>query len=807
MRFNVLGALEVVSGRSTVSLKGMRQRAVLGFLLLHANEAVPLSRLVKALWPDEVPASGRKMVQNAVSGLRFALAPKKDSSSFPVLLTRSPGYVLRIDPVHIDLFRFQEFANIGRAALENDPDRAARVLREAAALWRGPALADLVEAGVAWPELEQLEDARVSVMEDRFEAELSTGKHAEVLGELEALFEAEPHRERLCGQLMTALYRCGRHVEALQVYRRTRSALIEGLGLEPGRELRDLEQAILVHDVALRLPARDGGTASAVPKLVLAEMRPAENMAERRLVSVLAVAAVQRADADPEDVGRASLDVTAAVHAEVERAGGVVFGSAGSIVLAAFGVPRTHCDDPARAVRTALAIKDRLTRERRADLRIAVTTGEALVGNQSLVGAVVDTGVLRISAVRGGSVWMCDATAEAVREQPVPGALPFLDREHDLDQLRGVLSRTVRSRRPHLVTVLGEAGMGKDRLIGEFARSLASADVGARLLTVELPRLSEQGFPHALAQLVRGCAGIVGTDSVVQARTKLVATVRELVGAGGLADRMIDGLLAPAVFHTGTPTWAGGGESVAMLRRLVRELAAHAPLVVVMPDLHRADDRLLDFVSGLVRDVGSVPLLVIATARPELPQRRPGWSDGGRDSTTMTLAPLSDEAMTTVLDSMLDGRWTPERRAALAVRLGGNPLFAIEYARAIRNGGEVALPSVVRRTVAARVDTLPPADKAVLRDAAVLGDTVRASGVAEVGGRGADEVALSLERLERQEFLRRARTRAINGELVYVFSPELVRDVVRAQLPKAGQPHQQHRHRPATRTAEAVAAV
>lgn len=261
MRFRILGPLEAIvdgsgegSGRS-LELGGVKQRALLGMLLLQPNRVVATSKLLTALWSDVPPPSARKVVQNAVWGLRRVFAAGASDEHPAVLLTRAPGYVLCVAPDRVDLHCFQQLARRGREALvAGEPQKASELLGRARELWHGPVLADLVETGIGWAELAAVGRSGLDATEDWFEAELACGRHFSVLGELESLAEAEPHRERLSGQLMLALYRCGRQTDALGVYHRVRTALREQHGLEPGRELQRLERAILTHDVALRGP-------------------------------------------------------------------------------------------------------------------------------------------------------------------------------------------------------------------------------------------------------------------------------------------------------------------------------------------------------------------------------------------------------------------------------------------------------------------------------------------------------------------------------------------------------------------------
>ncbi|MFD5570622.1 BTAD domain-containing putative transcriptional regulator [Streptomyces cadmiisoli] len=198
--------------------------------------------------------TARKILQNAIWGLRRALLPTGAATAPVALRTQPPGYCLDVPLDRIDLHLFHRWVKDGRSRLEaGEPDTAVQLLSDALDLWRGPALLDITEAGLMWPELSSLESTRLDVLEDFFEAHLACGRHQTVLGQLESVVEAEPLRERACGQLMRALYRCGRQSDALGVFSRLRTLLVEDLGLEPSRELQQLQQAILNHDPDLAL--------------------------------------------------------------------------------------------------------------------------------------------------------------------------------------------------------------------------------------------------------------------------------------------------------------------------------------------------------------------------------------------------------------------------------------------------------------------------------------------------------------------------------------------------------------------------
>jgi DNA-binding SARP family transcriptional activator len=254
MDFRILGSLEVWDGERQLELGGSKRRAVLALLLLHANEVVALDRLVDQLWGEKAPRNAAAAIRTHVSRLRKELGPE-------VVATRAWGYVLRTEPGGFDLERFERL----RAEAESLPARErAEKLREALALYRGPPLEDIAfEPGLA-ADIGRLEELRLTVLENRIDADLEAGNQSGLVGELEALIAEHPLRERLRGQLILALYRGGRQAEALEVYRETRRVLADELGLEPSPELRELERAILQHDPALR-PSPMSGAVVAEP--------------------------------------------------------------------------------------------------------------------------------------------------------------------------------------------------------------------------------------------------------------------------------------------------------------------------------------------------------------------------------------------------------------------------------------------------------------------------------------------------------------------------------------------------------------
>jgi YVTN family beta-propeller protein len=237
---------------AAVAVGGGRQRALLALLLVHAGEVVSRDRLIEELWAGEPPPSGPQSLDAYLSRLRRAF---REVGAGDVLVTRAPGYVLQVEET--DARRFEALAAEGREALAaGEAERAAQVLAEALALWRGTAYAEVADEPWARAEAGRLAGLRLSATEDRIEAELALGRHRALVPELELLAAREPTRERLVGQLMLALYRCGRQAGALAAYRAVRCSLVEELGLEPGPELRRLEAAVLAQDPALDLSPR-----------------------------------------------------------------------------------------------------------------------------------------------------------------------------------------------------------------------------------------------------------------------------------------------------------------------------------------------------------------------------------------------------------------------------------------------------------------------------------------------------------------------------------------------------------------------
>ncbi|RDI26632.1 BTAD domain-containing putative transcriptional regulator [Lentzea flaviverrucosa] len=725
VEFAVLGPLQVrVNGREH-RVGGFTRRATLGLLLLNAGRVVSISELTAALWPGGHPPTARGILLNVVSALRKAGLD---------IVTRKPGYLLRAEPDRVDLHRFR--AALHRAASAPGPEQTAAVLRDALALWRGPVLADLVADGVTWPALVEITHLRDVAVEDRFDAELACGRHREVIAELEALVSDHPLRERLRGQLMLALYRSGRQADALAVFRAARERFAAELGIDPGPELAGLERAILTQDPAL----------AATPG-------PARTMLERKKVSVLVVR-LELPGADEAADERLETAV-AQVLRHVEAFGGTTVTTLGSTVCAAFGAPVNREDDAARAVRAAFEITGAHP------AAAAVSTGPALVTSGDRVevgGTVLDSGLRLLAQTGKSEVRTCPVTERALT--PARDDAPFVGRSREMAALVEKYEQVRATGRPRTITVVGEPGVGKSRLVREFA-------TGRRTLTGRTPPFARDDVFAPLAEIVRSHAQIFDTDDAAAVTAKIQAIsddpwlVTQLCALAGAGPQGSDVLMA----------W----------RRLVEHLAEE-PLVVVVEDVHWADELLLGFLHGLADTADDVPLLVLLTARPGPPVR----------GESITLDALSEEDTARLLETLMARHDVVADVRTLLRRAAGNPLFAAEYVRMLRDGAPDALPETVQTVIGARLDSLPQLERSVLQDAAVLGPAVWPGAVAVVAERDAAEIARSLEVLAQRDFLKRQPSKVF-GEAEYAFSHVLVRDVAYDRVPR-GTKAMKHYH-------------
>ncbi|HEU5212352.1 MAG TPA: adenylate/guanylate cyclase domain-containing protein [Gaiellaceae bacterium] len=546
---------------------------------------------------------------------------------------------------------------------------------------------------------------------------------------------------------------------------------------------------------------------------------------ERKVVTVVfadLVGFTSRAESlDPEDVHAILTPYHERLRRELERHGGTVEKFIGDAVMAVFGAPVVHEDDAERAVRAALAIRDWALEEDGIEVRIAVNTGEALVsvdarperGEAMVAGDVVNTAARLQSAAPVNGVLVGETTRRATdraieyaghapidakgKAEPVPvwealharsalgvdvdlaPATELVGRQHELGQLTYALERARRERRAQLVTIVGVPGMGKSRLIMELSRIVQDdPDLIRWRQGRSLPYGEGISF-WALGEMVKAEAGILESDDPRVAREKLVRAVGE--SCGGDAPWIAEAL--GALVGLGDESGERPGDAFAAWRRFLETLAEQRPTVLVFEDLHWADDGLLDFVDDLVDWAGDVPLLVVASARPELLARRPEWGGGKPNALTLSLAPLSEQETAQLVHTLLERSVLPaDVQAAVLARAGGNPLYAEEFARLVAErgtaAGDLPVPDTVQALIAARLDALDPAAKRVLQDAAVVGKVFWPGALAD-----ADED--TLRGLERRELIRRERRSSVEDEAQYAFRHVLVRDVAYNAIPRA----------------------
>jgi class 3 adenylate cyclase/tetratricopeptide (TPR) repeat protein len=552
---------------------------------------------------------------------------------------------------------------------------------------------------------------------------------------------------------------------------------------------------------------------------------------ERKVVTVVfcdLVGFTSRAESmDPEDVEALLTPYHDRVRTELERRGGTVEKFIGDAVMALFGAPTAHEDDPERAVRAALAIRDFAVDEG-LELRVGITTGEALVrldarpdaGEGMASGDVVNTAARLQSAAPVNGIVVDETTHRATRaaidyrpadaveakgkSEPIPiweavaahsrfgvdlaheARTELVGRERELGIVRDVFERARHDRTPQLLTLVGVPGIGKSRLVYELRRI---AEDDQEIITWRQGHCLAYGdgiTMWALGEIVKAQAGVLEQDTSEDIAAKVHQSVEDALAGTGDEGRVASHLLA--LLGISGDVQVGGdrrNDAFAAWRRFLEALAEQRPFVVVVEDIHWADESLLDFLDELVDWVTDVPLLVVATARPELLERRPDWGGGKLNATTLALSPLSDEQTSTLIGHLLARPLlAADAQQTLLERAGGNPLYAEQFVELYTEQGstdELALPETLQGIIAARLDGLPGSEKSLLQDAAVVGKVFWASAIAP----DPETATSTLHALERKGFVRRQRRSSLEGESEFAFAHALVRDVSYGQIPRA----------------------
>ena len=556
---------------------------------------------------------------------------------------------------------------------------------------------------------------------------------------------------------------------------------------------------------------------------------------ERRVVSVLFVDLVgftSRAEQlDPEDVRAMLSRYHDRARTEIERFGGVVEKFIGDAVMALFGAPVAYGDDAERAVRAALSVRDAIADMEAADpemdlqVRAGVNTGEAIVdlaarpelGQAMVAGDVVNTasrlqsnapvgavlvgeetyaatrtaieyrGVEPVQAKGKGepvAAWLAEAPLVAAGER-VFSEVPIVGRGEELAELRGIWDAVCSERRCSLVTVFGPAGIGKSRLTHELSQRVNAS--GGLAIRGRSTGYGDTGPYSAFAQHVSQIARIFDSDTAAEAISKLRAEAESLAVADDPAE-VADGI----AILVGLPVEraAPDRESLFFYARIFLEaVARRRPTALVFEDIHFADPSLLDLLEFLASRVQDVPLLLIATTRPELLTSRPSWGGGLIASRAMSIGPLSEPDAVELAGRLFAQRGleTPiDRAEALAASSDGNPLFIEELTSSLaeRSTTDISrLPGSIRAIVAARLDGLPAEERAIVLDASVVGKVFWRGALERLRPDGGDLSAL-LGSLERRDLIRREAVSRIQAEQQFSFKHGLIREVAYLTLPR-----------------------
>jgi DNA-binding SARP family transcriptional activator len=761
-RFRILGPIDVGAG-----VPRGRTLSLLALLLIHRGAFVHVDRALDELWEGARPKQGRKAVHVVASRLRSALGED-------VLRSQGTGYALRMGAGDLDADRFEELVRDGRAELAAGAAwDAAATLRRALELWRGPALADVADASFAQPEIAQLEDLRLECVGDRIDADLACGRHADVVGELEALVHEHPLRERLRRHQMLALYRAGRQAEALDAYREAYAALVDGLGIEPSPQLRELEAAILRHEV----PA---------PQADAPSRRPLAADARRLVTCVFAQLA--DADRDAESL-RAAFeryhDDAAAICA---RHDGVVVESRSDAVLAVFGAPIAHEDAAQRALRAAAELRDA------SRTRCGVASGEVVAassrGSTAVIGEAVAAAErlgraaapeeIRVDArtwhmVRHAA--RATALEEGLRldgfdpEAPAIGRRldrPLVGREAEVRRLGEAFARARETATARVIAIVGEPGIGKSRLLAEL-----EAVVGDRGEVLTARCQASGGLTYwPLRAIVEQARGDRSIEELGASLDVPASAMRQVAAAVGLREGSV------------------GEEMGWAFLRLIAGLARRRPLVLALDDAHLAEPALLDLLADVATRLGDAPALVVWVARRDaLDERHAGWAARAED--VLELGPLSPAATAALLDAIDGGRLEPAERERIADAAGGNPLFLEQLVAYVdeRDAPAEALPPALHALLASRLDRLAATERSTLALGAVVGDVFETRAVhALADGVARAELEQACERLIGRELLFRGDGGSIR------FRHGLVREVAYASLAKGARARLHERH-------------
>ena len=864
----VLGELALeVDGRPLDRIASRRARSLLGWLAVHPG-LHPRGRVAGVFWPDVLEDSARSSLRTTLATLKRELG-----KSAPGVVTASRDRV-GIEPgpeAWIDLEAFEQLVAQGK-------------LEQAAALCRGDLLADLDDDWVNEPREHHRHQLLGVLGQLAAQAERS-GDLDSALDRTREQLNLDPLSEGAQRELMRRLAAAGDRAGALAAYKSYGARLRHDLGIAPSAGIREMAEGVRSGSS----PPAGNGASPGAPESTLPEVDHArcadcghENVPDRRfcgscghplfqvcpscgeentspvdycgacgspLAPSVPVAAALEGErrwatvlfadlagfthlsetTDPEDVRLMVDRCTSQMGEIVDRYGGWIDKVIGDALMAVFGAPVAHDDDPARAVRAGLELQ-RYAAENADDfgglaLRVGVDSGELMfapVGPENrreptVMGDTVNTAWRLQEEAPQGSVLIGDRTRSACREairceavaslkvkgrdapvtawlarEPVESSTkeavsrgPMLGRTEELELLRGIWERVGDLRQPQLVSVLGTAGIGKTRLCQELVRFVEGQ--GDRVVWARsLPYGESTGY-GALAKMIRRVAGILETDPPDEAAEKLRRRVDALIDVGDpervLAHvSLLAGLTEDAVDER--------SELFASAREFFEALGRERGTLFVFEDIHWANPSLLDLIESVSAHVREVPAMFLTLARGELLDVRPSWGGGIPRHTSVSLEPLATEDAHELALRSLRGVRDPEAAAErIEQAAGGNPLFVEELTAATAEGAAdpaEELPVAIRATISARLDALPAEERRLLLDASVVGNTFWRGAVERLAG---DEpsVVPALEDLEFRELIRRRRASRMQGDEEFSFKHELIRDVAYATLPHAAR--------------------
>jgi DNA-binding SARP family transcriptional activator len=834
LSFALLGPVQIQHDGHSLRFRTSKVQALLIYLAVEAR-IQPAARhrreaLMELLWPGLPLPSAQDNLRQILYQLRKAVPAIAaiDGGLVPlVLVDRQSVQLNPAAAIDLDTVAFEQL-------LRQPPSIPA--LEAAAALYRGDFLADFYvpdsAAFEAWAASQRATLRRQALdgLEHLLRLCVEQAQHVRAEAAIRRQLELDDLRESAHRQLMALLAQTNRRNEALVHYSALVALLKQELNVAPDQETVALYDAIAAQRMLPQqmIPIREAEQSATISQ---PEVTPAQE--ERRWVTVVCADIAQFTSlvqaTDPEDIKVLAERWMACLCEDLAQFGGTIVSSVSTQIVAVFGAPISHEDDAERALRAGLAIADRrfaLDGERPLRARCVVTTGDVLAGQggppdrrvYTVVGDAVNAAILMLPAVPPGAVWIGAETYLATRQvvtcrrlppfaesgahtstpvwhalriaasphaRPV-GTAPFIGRERELELLAGVWQRAIDARQPHLVTLLGEAGIGKSRLVAEFEEYLS----GAVVLHGTCQPYGTALSYGALEAIVKRAAGVTARDDTATARHRLEALVGQVLDPL-VHDRDRQDIIRHLALMTGLDLESDREGAVRDERtfrvsahRFLVALARREPLCLVFDNLQWAEAALLDLIEYVATHAHDVPLLIIVQSRPEFVERRAAWGARVPSHTPLRLAPLGVAAQQALLQALCRERRLPEHMALhLGRSTGGNPLYAEELvAMVAEQGSSSGIPFAIKRLISARLDTLPPHERQTLQYAAVLGNTCWEGGVRALAEH---DVSAQLESLAQKGVLWLQPRSHYPGEHEFAFKHDLIRDVAYSMLPRA----------------------